>query len=62
MKIVIDIQDDVYKRALVYKDVQLASNRANDLSELITAVANGTLLPIYDQETIIEADKEESEG
>jgi len=45
MQIVIDIPDDVYKRALVYKDVQLASNRANDLSELITAVANGTPLP-----------------
>ena len=45
MQIVINIQDDVYKRALVYKEVQLASNRANDLSELITAVANGTPLP-----------------
>ena len=45
MQIVINIDDDVYKRALVYKDVQLASNSANDLSELITAVANGTPLP-----------------
>lgn len=45
MKIVIDIDDDVYKRALVYKNIQLASNRANDLSELTTAVANGTPLP-----------------
>ena len=45
MQIVINIDDDVYKRALVYKDVQLASNKANDLSELITAVANGTPLP-----------------
>lgn len=45
MQIVINIGDDVYKRALVYKDVQLASNKANDLSELITAVANGTPLP-----------------
>lgn len=45
MQVVINIDDDVYKRALVYKDVQLASNSANDLSELITAVANGTPLP-----------------
>lgn len=45
MQIVINIQDDVYKRALVYKEVQLASNRANDLSELIKAVGNGTPLP-----------------
>lgn len=45
MQIVINIDDDVYKRALVYKDIQLASNKANDLSELITVVANGTPLP-----------------
>jgi hypothetical protein len=56
MQIVIDIQDDVYKRALVYKDVQLASNSANDLSELITAVANGTVLP-ENHGRLIDADK-----
>lgn len=50
MQIVINIDDDVYKRALVYKGVQLASNSANDLSELITAIANGTPLPKYMKE------------
>lgn len=49
MQIVINIDEDVYKRALVYKDIQLASNSANDLSELTTAVANGTPLPKCNQ-------------
>lgn len=44
MQIVMEIDDDVYKRALVYKGERLTSNIANDLSELITAVANGTPL------------------
>ena len=45
MQLVINISEDVYKRALPYKDEILASNNANDLSELIHVVANGTPLP-----------------
>lgn len=59
MQIVINIDDNVYKRALVYKGVQLASNSANDLSELITAVANGTPLP-KGHGRLLDADKIES--
>lgn len=46
MKILIDIDEDVYRRSLVYKDGQLAGNSANDLAELTIAVANGTPLPV----------------
>lgn len=56
MQIVMEIDDDVYKRALVYKGERLTSSIANDLSELITAVANGTPLP-KGHGRLIDADK-----
>lgn len=45
MKIVIDIDEDIYNRSLVYKDEQLTVNSANDLAKLTIAVANGIQLP-----------------
>jgi len=45
MQIVIDIDEDIYNRSLVYKDKQLTVNSANDLAELTVAVANGIPLP-----------------
>ena len=41
MQILIDIDENVYKGALVYKDTKLTGNNANDLAELTIAVANG---------------------
>lgn len=41
MQIVIDIDENIYKGALVYKDTKLTGNNANDLAELTIAVANG---------------------
>ena len=44
MQIVINIDDAVYKRAMVYKGEQFPDND-DLLGALITAVANGTPLP-----------------
>ena len=45
MQIVINIDEEIYKRILPYKDVSVISNLANDYPELMHAVANGTLIP-----------------
>lgn len=45
MQIVINIDEEVYKRTLPYKDLPIISNLANDYPELTHAVANGVPLP-----------------
>lgn len=45
MQIVINIDEEIYKRVLPYKDVPAISNPANDISELIHAIANGVPIP-----------------
>lgn len=45
MHIVINIDEEVYKRTLSYKDLPVTSNLANDHPELTHAVANGVPLP-----------------
>ncbi len=45
MQIVINIDEEIYKRILPYKDVPVISNLANDYPELMHAIANGTPLP-----------------
>lgn len=45
MKLVIDIEEAIYKECIPYKDTPIISNLANYNSEIIHAVANGTLLP-----------------
>ena len=44
MQLVINIDDAIYKRAMVYKGEQFPDND-DLLGALITAVANGALLP-----------------
>lgn len=45
MQIVINIDEEVYKRTLPYKDLPIISNLANDYDEITHAVANGVTLP-----------------
>ncbi len=45
MQIVINIDDEIYKRVLPYKDMPVISNLANDFPEIIHAIANGVPLP-----------------
>lgn len=45
MQIVIDIDEEIYRTSLPYKDTPLISNEANDYPEMLRAVANGTPLP-----------------
>jgi hypothetical protein len=45
MNIVINIDEEVYKRTLPYKDLPVISNLANDYDEITHAVANGVPLP-----------------
>lgn len=45
MKIVIDIEEAIYKECIPYKDAPIISNLANYNSEIVHAVANGTPLP-----------------
>lgn len=45
MHLVINIDEEVYKRTLSYKDLPVISNLANDYPELTHAVANGVPLP-----------------
>ena len=45
MQVVINIDEEVYKRVLPYKDVPVISNPADDISELIHAIVNSTPLP-----------------
>ena len=45
MKIVIDIEEAIYKECIPYKDTPIISNLANYNSEIIYAIANGTPLP-----------------
>ena len=45
MHIVINIDEEVYKRTLPYKDLPVISNLANDYDEITHAVANGVPLP-----------------
>lgn len=62
MQVVINIDDAVYKRAMVYKGEQFPDN--DDLSgALITAVANGTPLPkghgrLFDERDIVNGNYE----
>ena len=45
MQVVINIDDNIYKRVLPYKDVPVISNLANDFPEIIHAIASGVPLP-----------------
>ena len=45
MKILIDIDEEIYKCSLPYKDVPVNSNMANYNSEITCAIANGISLP-----------------
>ena len=45
MKIVIDIEEAIYKECIPYKDTPIISSLANYNSEIIHAIANGTPLP-----------------
>ena len=45
MQILIDIDEEIYKRILPYKDLPIVSNLANDYPEITHAVANGVPLP-----------------
>ena len=45
MKIVIDIEEAIYKECIPYKDTPIISNLANYNSEIVHAVANGTPIP-----------------
>lgn len=56
MHIVINIDEEVYKRTLSYKDLPVTSNLANDYPELTHAVANGVPLP-KGHGRLIDADK-----
>ena len=49
MKMIIDVAEDIYKRCLVYKDLPIEPNGANDLSELTYAVGNG--IPLSEEES-----------
>lgn len=42
MKLIIDIDEEVYKRNLAYKNSAVIESTANDLSILTHAIANGT--------------------
>ena len=44
MQMVINIDEEIYKRVLPYKDVPVISNLANDYPEIIHAIANGVPL------------------
>lgn len=46
MKIVIDIEEEVYNSCMPYKDTPIISNLANYNSEIIHSIANGTPLAI----------------
>lgn len=56
MQLVINIDEEVYKRVLPYKDVPVISNPADDISELIHAIVNSTPLP-KGHGRLIDADK-----
>ena len=56
MKIVIDIEEAIYKECIPYKGTPIISNLANYNSEIIYAVANGTPLP-KGHGRLIDADK-----
>ena len=56
MKIIIDIEEEIYKECIPYKDTPIMSNLANDNSEIVHAVANGTPLP-KGHGRLIDADK-----
>ena len=45
MQIVINIDEEIYKRVLPYRDFPVISSLANDYPELMHAVANGVLIP-----------------
>jgi hypothetical protein len=45
MQIVINIDEEIYKRILPYKDVPVISNLCNDYPEITHAIANGVPLP-----------------
>ena len=45
MQVVINIDEEIYKRILPYKDEPVISNLANDYPEITHAIANGTPLP-----------------
>lgn len=59
MQIVINIDEEVYKRTLPYKDLPIISNLANDYPELTHAVANGTPLPKGHGKLIVEPTEED---
>ena len=48
MKILIDIDEKIYKQILPYKDVPVISNLANYSPELTHAIANG--IPLSDDD------------
>ena len=45
MQIVINIDEEIYKRILPYKDLPIISNLCNDYPEITHAIANGVPLP-----------------
>jgi hypothetical protein len=45
MQIVINIDEEIYKRILPYKDLPVISNLCNDYPEITYAIANGVPLP-----------------
>lgn len=45
MQMVINIDEEIYKRILPYKDVPVISNLANDYPEITYAIANGVPIP-----------------
>lgn len=44
MQLVINIDEEIYKRILPYKDLPVISNLANDFPEITHAIANGVPL------------------
>jgi hypothetical protein len=44
MQIVINIDEEIYKRILPYKDLPIISNLCNDYPEITYAIANGVPL------------------
>jgi hypothetical protein len=56
MQLVINIDEEIYKRVLPYKDVPVISNLANDFPEITHAIANGVPLP-KEHGRLIDADE-----
>jgi hypothetical protein len=56
MQIVINIDEEIYKRILPYKDLPIISNLCNDFPEITHAIANGVPLP-KGHGRLIDADK-----